>query len=213
LALALILLVLLICGLGLPLPEEIPIIAIGYFTYTGDVRLSVAIVLTILAILGGDSGLYFIGRRYGNRIFEVPPFKTLVTPNRMKKANHYFHKYGNGVVFMGRFIAGVRATIFLTAGILRMPYRRFITLDGLAALISIPLNIWIVHHALKIFGEEIDLVIDSMRRAGRTLMLALLVLVVVGSVYLYVRRRLAKVRRARSIRAAREKALSDTIPY
>ena len=42
---------------------------------------------------------------------------------------------------MGRFVAGVRGAVFLTAGLTGFPLKRFIILDGLAALLSVP--IWI----------------------------------------------------------------------
>jgi len=164
-AFAAVLFVILICGLGLPLPEEFPLLAAGYLAYMGDVSLKIGILFSLAAIVGGDSLLFLIGRKLGNRIFEFPLFAKLLHPGRMKKVNEYFHKYGNRVVFVARFMAGIRGTIFITAGILQMPYRRFLVWDGLAAIISVPLVISIAYH----FGEDIELGMQQIRRTGHTL--------------------------------------------
>ncbi|MFH1263251.1 MAG: DedA family protein [Pseudomonadota bacterium] len=154
--------VLLICGLGAPFPEEIPLILAGYLVYTGEVSLQTCLIGTFVALLVGDSLLFVIGFRLGPRIFKIPLFRKLLTPDRVKKVSDRFHRYGNRVVFVARFMAGVRGTVFVTAGILKMPYRRFILFDGLAALISAPLIIYIAYH----FGSEIDSAAKVAREAG-----------------------------------------------
>ncbi|MFH1016660.1 MAG: DedA family protein [Pseudomonadota bacterium] len=188
-AVGLVLLVLLLCGMGLPLPEEIPIISAAYLAYEGDVGLVPAIMMVIVAVLVGDTILYSVGRRYGNRIFTIFPFRNLVTPERMKKANQRFHRWGNRVVFVARFIAGLRATVFLTAGILRMPYRRFILLDSVAALISIPLNMIIVNYVLHYVGDEPSDAVRAMHRTGRSALIVVLLLVAAFSAIVYFRRK------------------------
>lgn len=188
-ALLLVGLVLLICGLGLPLPEEIPIVAAAYVSARGAVPLWLAILVVVIAVLAGDSILFTFGRKFGNRIFEVSLFKNLMTPKRMKKTNEYFHKYGTRVVFIGRFIAGVRATVFLSAGILGMPFRRFFLLDGSAALLSIPLNMYLVFHLVRRFDAEIDEALFQMRQASHLVFIGIACLLVLISLVVYFRRR------------------------
>ncbi len=185
----LVLLVLLLCGLGLPLPEEIPIISAAYLSYEGDVALVPAIIMVILAVLIGDTVLYYVGWRYGNQIFTIYPFRNLVTPERVKKANYRFHRWGNRVVFVARFIAGLRATVFLTAGILKMPYRRFILMDSLAAVIGIPLNMIIVNYVLHYVGDEPTDAVRAMHRTGRAALVGVLLLIVVITAIRYFRRK------------------------
>lgn len=51
-------------------------------------------------------------------------------------------RYSNWVLFVARFLPGLRSPIFLTAGMTRrIPFWRFLLLDGLAALISVP--VWV----------------------------------------------------------------------
>src|SRR5258705_13971787 len=109
--------VLLLCGVGFPLPEEFPLFAAGYLAQQGVVSLRTAIVSCLFAIVAGDCMLFTIGYRLGNRIFDLPVLRKLLTPERMERVNHYFRKYGSRVVFVGRYMAGVSGRGFLAAGI------------------------------------------------------------------------------------------------
>ncbi len=184
-AFGLVLLILFFCGLGIPLPEEIPLTLAGYLVYTGDVSLPTATIWCLIAILAGDSVLFALGFRFGHRIFEIRLFRKLLTPRRMKKVNRYFHRYGNRVVFLGRFMAGVRATFFLTAGILKMPYRRFLVLDGVAALISAPIFIFLAYR----FGGELEMASQLFHEFGWYLLAGAVILVVGTSIFIRQRRK------------------------
>lgn len=162
-----VILVLLICGLGAPFPEEIPLILAGYLVYSGEISLQTCLIWTFVALLAGDSMLFGIGYRFGHRIFQIPLLNKLLTPERMKTVNEKFHRYGNRVIFVARFMAGVRGTVFVTAGILKMPYRRFILFDGLAALVSAPLIIYIAYR----FGGHLETAFKLAKEAGWTLFL------------------------------------------
>jgi membrane protein DedA with SNARE-associated domain len=154
--------VLLICGLGAPFPEEIPLVLAGYLVYSEEVSMQACLAWTFVAILAGDSMLFWIGYRFGHRIFQIPILNKLLTPDRVRKVNEKFHKYGNRVVFVARFMAGVRGTVFLTAGVLKMPYRRFILFDGMAALVSAPLVIYIAYR----FGSHLEYAAKLARETG-----------------------------------------------
>lgn len=52
-----------LCGLGFPLPEEIPIMAAGYFIGTGRMGWALTCVLAWCGIIAGDCILYWFGRR------------------------------------------------------------------------------------------------------------------------------------------------------
>lgn len=154
--------VLLICGLGAPFPEEIPLVLAGYLVYSEEVSLQTCLAWCFVALLAGDSMLFWIGYRFGHRIFQIPILNKLLTPERVHKVNEKFHHYGNRVIFVARFMAGVRGTVFLTAGVLKMPYRRFILFDGMAALVSAPLVIYIAYR----FGSQLEYAIKFAREAG-----------------------------------------------
>ncbi len=147
-------LVLFLAGLGVPIPEDIPLIYGGVLSGQGHMNVYIHFAVSMVFILVGDLSLYLIGRRLAARRLsgaregsagEDAPTPTrwerLASPERLAKVQGYFDRYGSWSVFFGRFVAGVRGAVFLTAGMGGFPLWRFLLLDGLAALISVPL--WI----------------------------------------------------------------------
>jgi membrane protein DedA with SNARE-associated domain len=67
------------------------------------------------------------------------------------------HRYGNRILFVARFLPGLRAPIFITAGISRkVSLLKFLTMDGSAALISVP--IWV--YAGYYFAHDLDELVE-----------------------------------------------------
>ena len=136
-------LVLFLAGLGFPIPEDIPLIYGGVMASQGLMNAWVHGVVSIVFILVGDYCLYRIGRRIGDSA-EAPGFvQKVLTPSAKKKVNGMFERFGSWAVFFGRFVAGIRAVVFLTAGMSRFPVWKFLLLDLLAALLSVPLWIYL----------------------------------------------------------------------
>lgn len=174
--------ILLACGLGLPMPEDIILVTTGYLAYNGllDFRfefipkghpqgLYLGIACTLFGVLGGDLIIFSLGRKFGQKILDFRPLRKIATRERIEAAEYYFEKYGARFVFVGRFMAGVRAPMFLTAGILKLNFRTFILYDGTAALISVPLLVWVGFH----FGEDINHAFRLAKSAQHTLLYAL----------------------------------------
>jgi membrane protein DedA with SNARE-associated domain len=55
-----------------------------------------------------------------------------------------FERYGNRLMFFARFLPGMRTAVYITAGAThRVTFMRFLLLDGLAALISVPFWVYL----------------------------------------------------------------------
>ncbi len=178
---------LLACGLGVPLPEDITLLASGYLAAEGIITLPGAMLVCTAGVLIGDSLIFAIGWHYGAQALSSPGIRTFFTPKRMDRGQGYFLEYGKKVVFFGRFIAGMRAPIFLIAGILKMPYRTFILLDGIGALLSVPLLTWLGWE----FADDIDELFEVVRSSQHALLFALgigLACVIILSSYGYFER-------------------------
>ncbi len=136
-------LVLFLAGLGFPIPEDIPLIYGGVMASQGHMNVWIHGVVSIVFILIGDYCLYRIGRKLGDSA-EAPGFvRKILTPKAKAKVNGMFERFGSWAVFFGRFVAGVRAVVFLTAGMSRFPVWKFLLLDFLAAMLSVPLWIYL----------------------------------------------------------------------
>ncbi len=177
--------ILLACGFGLPMPEDIVLITGGILSARGITDYWMVNVVCMAGVLVGDGIIFGIGRHFGPGIKKKGIFKRIFTEARDKKVQGIFHKYGDKVIFMGRFMPGLRTPIFLTSGIYQVRAWKFFLLDGSAALISVPLWIWIGHK----FGENLEELEVKMRQFQYGIYVSLAVLVVAFFVFAYVKKR------------------------
>ena len=86
--------------------------------------------------------MFILGSRLGSRVTKIPGLRHIVTPKIYSRIQEKVHRYGDKVLFIARFLPGLRAPIFVTAGIShRVSIWKFLLLDGAAAFISVP--IWV----------------------------------------------------------------------
>ena len=132
-------LILLATGLGVPIPEELPI-AIAALMARWEMMHWVSALLSCLAgVLAGDMLLYWVGRHFGRRILQWPTVRRILTPAREARVMDAYHRHGLKFVVMARLVMGLRAAAFLTAGLVRVPFPRFLLADVTAVLVSVPL--------------------------------------------------------------------------
>ena len=135
--------ILFLCGMGLPIPEDITLIGAGYLSGEGSISFVGAMLIGLVGVLAGDILLFTIGYRFGDQVFKWPIFVKVFTPPRIQKAKERINESAKLICFTARFAPGLRAPIYLTAGILKVPFKIFIFQDGIAALISVPFWVWI----------------------------------------------------------------------
>jgi len=130
----LITLMLILTGAGLPIPEEVPIIAAGILSAHRALDPWLAFGCCLFGAVVGDSIIYWIGYHFGRGVLKERHWWTRwFTPEREAEIEDRFRRHGLKVFFVARFLVGVRAPVYLTAGILRVPYRRFLLIDLLCA--------------------------------------------------------------------------------
>ncbi len=144
--------VLLLCGFGLPLPEDIPIIVSGYLVHLGAIDFGFALAVNLAGVMIGDMIIFSIGYWWGPRATQHRAVRAMINPKRMKKVEQFFGRHGKKAIFFGRFLAGLRAPLFLAAGMMRMPVWQFFGMDLLAASLSVP----VLFSGAYYFGEELD---------------------------------------------------------
>lgn len=184
------------CGLGFPLPEDIPLIATGLMISYETMSWIPAITITILGVIIGDTILFFLGKKMGLKILENSRVQTLFRPEKVRRTRAYFRKYGEKIVFFARFVAGFRAVAFFMAGAMKMKYHRFIILDGLAALLSVPLWIVLGYGLGYYFGDEFNEIFKNLKEVKN---IFTVVIAVIASVVL--------IRSYRKYQKARKKGL------
>lgn len=183
--------VLVACGLGVPLPEDISLILGGFLVFKGAAHLWLMVATGFVGILAGDTLIYIAGRRVGRSVRTGHGWLArVVTPARRIVVEGLFARHGEKIVIAARFMPGVRAVTYFTAGSAGMPYPRFICFDGLAALVSAPLFVLLGFR----FGRHLQQVIELMKKY-QLIAVGLMLLVVLGW---------AAVRRWREVHLARK---------
>ncbi len=142
--------VLMICSLGIPFPEDITLVAGGVIAGLGYADVRVMSAVGLAGVLLGDSLMFVVGRYFGVRAMRLRWVAALLTPQRYAKVQAKFDRYGNRLMFVARFLPGLRTAVFFTAGMThRVGFLRFLAFDGFAALISVPLWIWLGYYGAE----------------------------------------------------------------
>jgi len=151
--------VLLLCGVGLPLPEEVTLIGSGILLYRGEVEFVPITIVCSVAILLGDSFPFWLGKKYGMNALRIRWVARLLHPDRLSRLRTRFEEHGNWATFACRFFAGIRIPGYFIAGTMGMRYSRFLLLDALGVLISVPISIYLG----KLFGGSMDTLQERVR--------------------------------------------------
>ena len=138
-------LILLATGLGLPIPEELPIAIAAMMARWEVMHWWGALLSCLGGVLAGDMLLYTLGRHFGRRILQWPTARRILTPEREARVMHAYHRHGLKFVVMARLIMGLRAAAFLTAGLVRVPFPRFLLVDVTAVLVSVPISFGVAY--------------------------------------------------------------------
>jgi membrane protein DedA with SNARE-associated domain len=126
-----------------------------------------------------DFLLYSAGKKYGRRIVEHKRFQKILTVRRLTKLEEKFKRWGALVIFFGRHLLGLRAQLFLAAGVMRMSWKKFLIVDAASALLTI-----ILWGGLGYWGgnniQALRKEITNIEQMGMAILVIL-----VGSIFLY----------------------------
>jgi membrane protein DedA with SNARE-associated domain len=170
------------CGLGVPIPEDIPLLVAGALVGSGHMSLVPAAILAWLGIVGGDCVLYYLGHHFGLNITKLPLIGKHVTLTRIKRAELLFQRYGTWVVAIGRLFAGIRGAMVVAAGTIRFSFIKFLVADGLAAVVSGGMFIFL---GFK-FGQNLRMVAHAIHR-NAAFLLVILVIATIAFVFWKIR--------------------------
>lgn len=141
-------LALLASGFGFPIPEELPVITAGILVGHEDTTLRWWIMLPvcILGVVISDGLLYGVGRLWGTKLLDLGWVqRNIVPPDKRAEIEKNLHDRGIAVLLGARLLPGIRTPIFIMAGILRVPFTRFLLADGLYAIPGVNLLFWLAY--------------------------------------------------------------------
>ena len=126
---------------------ETGLVMAGILSHTGDMNLWVAIVVAALGGFIGDQIYYYLGRFNKNWVLKE------LNAHRRKfaKARLLLRKYGGWVIFIQRFIYGMRTIIPMTIGVLGYDLKKYAIINFISAFVWASVTIIPSY----IFGEQL----------------------------------------------------------
>lgn len=175
--------------IGFPFPEDGILILSGFLAAHHVIKPLPAFLVVYSSLLMTDFFLYSVGKKYGRRVVEQKRFHRIISPDRLSKLEERFKKWGWLVVFLGRHLLGLRAQIFLVAGIMRMSGIKFLIADAISALLTIALWGGLGY----VGGNSIQTLRKDLSRIEHIAIVCLVVTVVSGIILHYFKNRRSKI--------------------
>ncbi|NLU73480.1 DedA family protein [Streptomyces sp. HNM0575] len=125
-------------SLGIPLPGEIVLVSSALLaSQHGEIDPFVLGACASTGAIAGDSIGYAIGRKGGKPLLSWlgAKFPRHFGPHHVATAERSFERWGMWAVFFGRFVALLRIFAGPLAGVLRMPYWKFLTANVLGGIV------------------------------------------------------------------------------
>jgi len=110
--------------IGFFMPGDSLLFTAGFLASQGVFNIAIVAVIAFICAVAGDSTGYWLGRKFGRRIFNRPESLIFQKENLERAENFYAERGGQTIVF-ARFIPMVRAFVPIIAGIGNMPYLKF----------------------------------------------------------------------------------------
>jgi membrane-associated protein len=178
-------LALLLENAGIPVPGETILLFASFLAFsTGQLHLPSIIVIATVACTLGDNLGYFIGSRGGRPLLERYSKLFRIGPEIIARGEELFKRRGALTVFIARFIFGMRIIAGPLAGVLRMPWKRFLLFNFLGAVS------WVTVISLVgyFFGSQWDRLMHIVKNAN----IAILVLILIFALIHWLRHRSQK---------------------
>jgi membrane protein DedA with SNARE-associated domain len=168
-------------SLGIPLPGETALITAAAFSATGSLDVAWVYAVAAAAAVIGDNSGYWLGRRGGLPLVERYGHHVGLNARKLETVRRFYERHGSKTVLIGRFIAILRSWAAVLAGVMRMPYPRFVAFNAAGCVLWTTVFTAVGY----LFGRHLPLVEKYIREIG----IAAGVLVVAAIVVLLVRRR------------------------
>ena len=160
---------------GLPVPGETILLLASFLAYSEHkLALPWIIVVGVCAATLGDNIGFAIGSYGGRPLLERYQRTLRIRPAVIARGEELFARYGAATIFVARFIAGLRIIAGPLAGVLRMPWRKFLLFNFLGAVLWVS----VIASVGYLFGKHWDALVDLVQDAN--LAVAIVVVVVCG---------------------------------
>jgi membrane-associated protein len=146
---------------GVPVPGETVLLLASFLAYSErDLHLGWIIAVGTVAATVGDNLGYAIGHSGGRPLLERQRRFFRVSDAALARGEKLFSHYGAATILFARFVFGMRIIAGPLAGVLRMPWKKFVVFNVLGA------GLWVTVISLVgySFGSRWNLLMHFMKR-------------------------------------------------
>lgn len=146
---------------GIPLPGETVLLLASFLAYSQhELSLPGVMLVALCAAVTGDNLGFWIGNRGGRPFLDRYRSTFRIPLDVIERGERLFARYGAATIFFARFLFGLRIVAGPLAGVLRMPWKRFVLWNILGA------GLWVVVISTigYKFGQHWDRVVALLER-------------------------------------------------
>lgn len=119
---------------GIPMPGETVLLMASFLAYSErDLNVGWIIVVGTVASTLGDNLGFAIGHYGGRTLLRRYQRIFYIRDTTLSRGERIFGRYGSVTIFFARFVFGMRVIAGPMAGVLRMPWRKFLVFNFLGA--------------------------------------------------------------------------------
>ncbi|MDO8618561.1 MAG: VTT domain-containing protein [Candidatus Daviesbacteria bacterium] len=120
--------------IGFFFPGDSLLFTAGFLASQGVLDIKVLIAGCFIAAISGDSLGYYVGKRFGRKLFQKEN-SIWFHKSHLDKAQKFYDKHGGKTIILARFVPIVRAFAPVVAGIGVMQYKRFVLFNLVGAVL------------------------------------------------------------------------------
>jgi membrane protein DedA with SNARE-associated domain len=156
--------------IGTFLEGETTVLLGGIFSKLGYMSVWMVMIYAFAGTFAGDCTFFAVGRYFGKNIVERFDF----IRSKVPLANKVIRKNGNFIIFMIRFLVGIRAVILILLGCTNLKMSKFLTYS---VLNSVAWSILISVIGF-VFGEVVLVLVSDIKKYESIIVPAVLALVI-----------------------------------
>lgn len=167
---------LILAGFNLPISEDLVVLSSAVIAATVVPENTYKLfAFVFMGCYLSDWIAYWIGRSLTPWLRKRKWLAKIVDNKRILKINEFYDKYGVSTLLFGRFIPfGIRNFLFMSAGMVRMNFLKFILVDGVACLLSNTICFTLAYS----FAENYQKVLFYMKKANLVLFGSFIIFIV-----------------------------------
>lgn len=120
--------------IGFFLPGDSLLFTAGFLSSTGVFDITLLAIGCFIAAVAGDTGGYYIGHKFGKKLYERENSK-LFKKQHLIQAQKFYEKHGGKAIILARFMPVIRTFAPVVAGMADMKYSTFLFFNVFGGLL------------------------------------------------------------------------------